>query len=151
VFPAVIETTEQHQQSTPLETADVVHDESSLPIPSSSSVGGLLLPSTMLTPKDMTLLDYFESEEYIRKVVQVSLTKIENDTDDTEHGEDVTTDGDGNDIVQAHAYIWRPDLISRLELDQEWSFENFQSQHLEWYLNNVVRPCRSEMEQLGMT
>jgi hypothetical protein len=104
-----------------------------LPSPS-SQVQGLLLPS--FAPLEMSLLDWFESETYERKLVQVfPLTGT--------NSEEVPID--------AQAYIWRDDLISQLDRSKEWSYENFCDSHLEWYLRRTVRPCRAEMERLGMT
>jgi gamma-glutamylcyclotransferase (GGCT)/AIG2-like uncharacterized protein YtfP len=94
-------------------------------------VQGRLLEDNMLCPLDITLLDWFEGDEYDRRMVKVC----------TESG--VSLD--------AHVYIWRRDLIGELKLDEEWSYENFCKEKLEWYLENTVRPCRQEMEKLGMT
>ncbi|CAJ1957632.1 unnamed protein product [Cylindrotheca closterium] len=92
-------------------------------------VNGLLIED--LTPKELELFDWFESDEYIRKVVEVR-TKNQKS-------------------VEAFAYIWNPDLMEMLLLDQEWSFENFCKENKELYLKNTVTPCRKEMESLGMT
>ncbi len=70
-------------------------------------------------------------DRYDRKLVQVS-----------------TTSGS---LVEGHAYIWNPDLRQQLKLDEEWNYETFRKEHLEWYLENTVRSCRREMEVLGMT
>lgn len=106
---------------------------SSLPLPS-SEVQGLLLPS--LSPMEISLLDWFESVEYDRRTVQVFRL--------------ITTEG-AEIPIDAQAYIWREDLISRLDLSKEWSYQNFCDNDLEWYLRASVRPCREEMVRLGMT
>lgn len=78
------------------------------------------------------MLDWFEGDEYERRIVQV---EREDDTS----------------IVPAEVYIWKEHLIGELELDREWSLEVFTKDHLESYLATTVRPCREEMERLGMT
>lgn len=95
----------------------------------SSHVDGLLFEN--LTPMERKLLDWFEGDEYDRKVVQVQREEGTN--------------------MSAEAYIWKPHLIGELKRDRQWSFQEFCQDHLEWYLENTVRPCRREMEQLGMT
>lgn len=92
-------------------------------------VSGFLIED--LSPKEMELFDWFEGDEYSRKVVEVR-TKNE-------------------ESVEAFAYIWNPDLMDMLLLDQQWSFENFCKENEKWYLKNTVGPCRAEMESLGLT
>jgi gamma-glutamylcyclotransferase (GGCT)/AIG2-like uncharacterized protein YtfP len=99
-----------------------------------TEVQGLLLPS--FSQLEMALLDYFESDAYVRKMVQVFSSS-------STHGEDVP--------LEAQAYLWREDLLSELDLSKEWSYENFCDSHLESYMRGTVRPCRTEMEKLGMT
>jgi hypothetical protein len=41
--------------------------------------------------------------------------------------------------------------VEKLDLDRPWSLDTFQQEHLETYLETTVRPCRLEMERLGMT
>jgi hypothetical protein len=94
------------------------------------SVQGILLPAT-LSDLELSLFDWFESDEYVRSLVQV-------------------TAEDGG-VVDAQAYIWRKDLISQLDLSREWSYRNFCENSLDWYLKHTVEPCRQEMERLGMT
>eukprot|EP00980_Cylindrotheca_fusiformis_P002364 scaffold543_cov119-Cylindrotheca_fusiformis.AAC.31 len=98
-------------------------------------VEGYLLQN--LTPKDLELLDWFESDEYDRQVVQVCVNPSAKDG--------------SNELVEALVYIWQPHLMEELELDAEWSFENFEKEHLDWYLKHTVRPCRQDMEERGMT
>jgi gamma-glutamylcyclotransferase (GGCT)/AIG2-like uncharacterized protein YtfP len=93
-------------------------------------VNGYLLED--LTPLERKLLDWFEGDEYDRRVVQVER-------------EDMATK------VPAEVYVWKQHLIGELEQDREWSLEVFSKDHLDSYLENTVRPCREEMEQLGMT
>ena len=98
-------------------------------------VMGCLLEN--LSPLDVKLFDWFEGNEYSRKLVKVSRIGGKDD-DDTD--------------VEAHAYIWKEELLNELERDgDEWDYETFCKQNLDWYLTNVVRPCRKETEDLGMT
>ena len=108
-----------------------------IPASKDDCVDGLLLPPT-LSPTEVNLLDYFEGEEYLRVTVPV---QVKNNSDKT--STEFTT-------VDAQAYLWRDDLVSQLVF-QPWSYEDFVSNHLEWYLQHTVRPCRQEMERLGMT
>jgi gamma-glutamylcyclotransferase (GGCT)/AIG2-like uncharacterized protein YtfP len=96
----------------------------------SSAVDGYLLED--LTPLERKLLDWFEGDEYDRRLVQVER-------------EDTAT------LVPAEVYIWKQHLIGELEQGRDWSYELFLKDHMESYLDNTVRPCREEMEQLGMT
>jgi hypothetical protein len=111
---------------------------------STAYVEGLLLPATM-SKMEVIIFDCFESDEYNRVPVDVTIVK---------HGGDDHNDLDSSSspvTVKAQVYLWRDDLISQLELDQQWSYESFCQEHLDWYLKNTVRPCRAEVEQLGMT
>lgn len=107
---------------------------SSLSPTSSAEVHGLLLPG--FSSSEMAFLDYFESDTYIRKIVQAFRSS-------SPQGED--------EPIEAQTYIWREDLVSQLNLSKEWSYENFCDSHLESYLSETVRPCRTEIERLGMT
>lgn len=94
-------------------------------------VDGLLIED--LNPKELELFDWFEGAEYTRTIVEV------------------TTNKNDEKLVEVFTYIWKPELMDMLLLDQEWSLEKFCTENLEWYLKNTVRPCREEMESLGMT
>jgi gamma-glutamylcyclotransferase (GGCT)/AIG2-like uncharacterized protein YtfP len=101
-------------------------------------VNGFLLED--LSDLDRQLLDYFEGDEYSRQTLQ-AVVKVDTDSDQQEIHEAITVE----------TYIWKPALIDELELDQEWSYETFLRDKLDWYLENTVRPCRHQMEELGMT
>mmetsp|Transcript_18157 Transcript_18157/g.43895 ORF Transcript_18157/g.43895 Transcript_18157/m.43895 type:complete len:329 (-) Transcript_18157:105-1091(-) len=174
VFPAVVErtlagtTAETAAPSSTKATATTTtttNTTSSL-LSKSSAVNGLLLPSDLLSQKEMNILDYFESDESDRRRVQVVVGVLPPTHDgsggggDDEHSDHPPSDephprlkDDLLEVVDAYAYVWRrSDLTtSCLQVDQEWSFDEFQRRHLEWYLRQVVRPCRQEIEQLGMT
>ncbi|CAB9501483.1 AIG2-like protein [Seminavis robusta] len=80
-----------------------------------------------LSDREKSLLDWFEDDEYQRTSVVVETSK---------ELHYYTTD----------AYIWGNPL-SELDLERDWSFENFCQQHLEWYLAHTVRPCREEWDR----
>ena len=97
--------------------------------PQRQEVHGCLLEN--LSHLEMKLLNWFEGDEYERRLVKVSTN------------DDI--------LIDAHAYIWKSHLLEELNLQEEWCYETFCKEHLEWYLENTVRPCRREMEDLGMT
>ena len=94
-------------------------------------VDGFLLEN--LSSVECELLDYFEGDEYDKRIVQVR------------------RDDNPETTVPAELYVWKSHLIEELERDRQWTYEMFCKNHLDWYLENTVRPCRKEMEQLGMT
>jgi gamma-glutamylcyclotransferase (GGCT)/AIG2-like uncharacterized protein YtfP len=97
-----------------------------------NSVDGFLLLSEGLSPRDYKLFDYFEGREYERVMVSVERQ-------------------DTKENVQAHVYLWKTDLIHELELEKAWDYTDFEQTKLQSYLETTVRPCRHEMERLGMT
>ena len=101
-------------------------------------VDGFLLQD--LTRQEEKLLDWFEGDEYSRVLVQVHCeTKSTTMTSNT------------STITSAQVYLWKDHLMDKLDLDRPWCLDTFQKQHVETYLETTVRPCRLEMEQLGMT
>jgi gamma-glutamylcyclotransferase (GGCT)/AIG2-like uncharacterized protein YtfP len=94
-----------------------------------NQVDGFLLEN--LSDLDRKLLDWYEGDEYDGRTVQVS---TETSTQ-----------------IHAEVYIWKPHLLEELKLDEKWCYKTFCKDNLEWYLENTVRPCRFEMENLGMT
>eukprot|EP00879_Flechtneria_rotunda_P018383 GHRR01019282.1.p2 GENE.GHRR01019282.1~~GHRR01019282.1.p2 ORF type:complete len:151 (+),score=38.02 GHRR01019282.1:107-559(+) len=84
-----------------------------LPASPQSTVAGKVLLE--LTPKELHILDVYESEEYYRQTVQPVLA-------------------DGSK-VEADVYVWRDDYMDQLLLDQpDWDFQAFINQHLQDYL-----------------
>jgi gamma-glutamylcyclotransferase (GGCT)/AIG2-like uncharacterized protein YtfP len=101
-------------------------------------VSGFLLED--LSDLDRQLLDYFEGDQYSRQTIQ-AVVQADTRSDKKK----------GQETITVESYIWEPALIDELELDQEWSYETFLTDKLEWYLENIVWPCRQQMEELGMT
>ena len=97
-----------------------------IPSPSDSKTQGVLVRS--LSPREVCVLDYFEGHEYVRRPVTVECA---------------------GDIHEVETYVWT-NPISELALDKEWDYPQFCDTQLEWYLATTVRPCRQEMDELGM-
>ncbi|KAG7358613.1 gamma-glutamyl cyclotransferase, AIG2-like protein [Nitzschia inconspicua] len=108
-------------------------------VPSTNAAGfvnGMLVAENILTPAEMDMMDWYESDEYNRVTVPVNI---------------LGGDSCNKDSIMAQVYVWRDDLTSHLELDQEWSYDRFCEKDLEWYLDHTVRPCRADMERRGLT
>ena len=98
----------------------------------SSSVEGMLI--TGLTDNEMKIFDYFEDEgvDYVRKNTPIFLKN-----------------GDEIKKVETQVYIWNAgnDL---LDLERSWDFHHFQSENLSNYIKYVVKPCRMDLDRLGL-
>lgn len=75
-------------------------------------------------------LNWFEGSEYVQKVVSVQLP---------------TKEEGGSYGRPALVYEWAHPL-SELDTDRSWDYEHFERYKLPWYLKNVVRPCRTELD-----
>ena len=96
-------------------------------IPNNSGMTeGMILEE--LSAIDVQVLDWFEGDEYVRR----SVTCVQNGVD-----------------RQVDTYVWS-NPVSQLELEQEWDYQRFCENKLEWYLSTTVRPCRMEMDELGI-
>ena len=116
-------------------------------IPASSSgnrqsfVDGMIWQG--LSDSELHAFDWFEDDDYERTRVPVELIpKTSTDTTNTK-------DEASQIIVEIDAYIWA-NPISELEVDQEWSFDAFCREHLDWYLIHTVGPCREELDRLAL-
>jgi hypothetical protein len=87
---------------------------------------GLLLRD--LSEYELKVLDWFEGDECTRKNVQVQVVEKSFDT---------------------QCYVWSNPL-SELDLGKEWQYGDFQKAKLDWYLTNTVRPCRLDLDNLGI-
>lgn len=87
---------------------------------------GVLLQN--LDSHEMRVLDYFEGDEYTRQCVTVSYQ---------------------GDVQETQTYVWS-NPISELDLGNAWDYQQFRTENLEWYLTTTVRPCREEMDELGI-
>jgi gamma-glutamylcyclotransferase (GGCT)/AIG2-like uncharacterized protein YtfP len=100
-----------------------------------------------LSDWEMKAFDFFEDVDYQRRQVQISiLPKIATQTtsEDSKVSEKVRQ---VDEIVHTDAYIWTNPL-SELQLQEEWSYENFCKEHLDWYLSNTVELCRRGLDRL---
>lgn len=95
-------------------------------------VDGLVLQD--LTPHETKILDWFEDDDYTKTRIKVECLNNGAPTIKKKIG--------------TVAYVWA-NPHSELELDQEWSFDNFSSQHLDWFMTNTVEPCKKELDRLG--
>eukprot|EP00543_Licmophora_paradoxa_P000375 CAMPEP_0202442968 /NCGR_PEP_ID=MMETSP1360-20130828/2322_1 /ASSEMBLY_ACC=CAM_ASM_000848 /TAXON_ID=515479 /ORGANISM="Licmophora paradoxa, Strain CCMP2313" /LENGTH=161 /DNA_ID=CAMNT_0049058507 /DNA_START=75 /DNA_END=560 /DNA_ORIENTATION=+ len=101
-------------------------------IPGVGSTTGVLLQG--LSPNELTVLDWFEGDEYTRKDVEV---------------QKILSDELAPRKFSTQCYIWANGIT---ELDQscEWDYKTFEKTKLNWYLKNSVRPCRAELNSLGI-
>ncbi|GAX19648.1 hypothetical protein FisN_19Hu230 [Fistulifera solaris] len=81
-----------------------------------------------LTPKEIARLDWFEDVEYTRRPVIVTMDAKETATE---------------------TYVWTNPL-SELQLDAEWSIEDFSQTHLTRFLEQTVQPCCIRLEREGL-
>ena len=95
-------------------------------------VQGILLSG--ITPEEMKIFDYFEDEgiEYERCKVDVCLESSKWDV--------------SNDSVAADLYLWVGGE-HHLDLESSWSFEDFCTHQLPWYIRSVVKPCKEEYDK----
>jgi gamma-glutamylcyclotransferase (GGCT)/AIG2-like uncharacterized protein YtfP len=97
-------------------------------------IRGLLY--SQLSPNEMKRLDWFEGSEYKRMDVAVETVGVNR--------------GSKRPVPPAvNTYVWS-NPIDDLDVSQDWSYERFRAQHLDWYLQNTVQPCRDELERLGL-
>ena len=97
-------------------------------------VQGILLSG--ITPEEMKIFDYFEDDAYERCKVDVCLESSNGDSGN---------DG-SDDTINADLYLWvEGDHL--LDLDSSWSFEDFCTHQLPWYIRSVVKPCKEEYEK----
>lgn len=75
---------------------------------------------------ELRLLDYYEDEGYVRKLVNV-------------------VDESGGQI-EANVYCWPADSPSHLAVGEDWSFEEFRRDRLADFVDDVVAPCREAFE-----
>jgi hypothetical protein len=86
-----------------------------------------------ISGEELQILDWFEGDEYRRQSVTVQC--------DHHFGETPQT--------PVQTYIWN-NALEELDLEQEWDYQQFCLTTLKWYLANTVRPCRGQMDKLGI-
>jgi gamma-glutamylcyclotransferase (GGCT)/AIG2-like uncharacterized protein YtfP len=91
-----------------------------------SGVCGILYND--LNADEMTRLDAFEGEEYVKESCRVQLL-------------DKLDDNSRLPTIEAILYRWA-NPVDELDLEQSWSYETFRSQHLDTYLTGTVQYYR---------
>ncbi|KAL7525650.1 hypothetical protein ACHAXR_001098 [Thalassiosira sp. AJA248-18] len=127
------------------------------PASSSSTVKGVVSPTTInavegvllldISPLEIKCLDWFEEEgvAYTRSNVQVSIPSLSNLVDQTV-SKNINIECSDQQTIETNAYIWALGT-SKLDLTCNWDYNAFLSEHLEWYLDTTVKPCRIEIEK----
>jgi len=90
-----------------------------------------------LSVNEMKRLDWFEGDEYEKIACHVDVMIDDNGS----NGSDAP--------VATHVYLWT-NPVTELDLTQPWSYQRFRQHHLEAYLERTVRPCRQELDRIGM-
>jgi hypothetical protein len=118
---------------------------------SSNTVEGLLMVD--ITPLEMKILDWFESEDYKRSTVQVLIPSDANNVMDNSipPKNDGAADigkhhSSGQVLIQTNTYIWSLGA-EHLDTSCDWEYTAFLQNHLGWFLENTVEPCRSQIEK----
>lgn len=100
-------------------------------------VKGILLSG--ITPKELEIFDWFEDVAYERCTVNVELQQQAS-------SEDSSSSSSVDDTIDADLYLWKAgDHL--LDLESSWSFEDFCTHKLPWYLRSTVQPCRDEYDR----
>jgi len=107
-------------------------DRSSTKTDLDSCVEGVLL--TGLSEKEMKILDLFEDEDYTRSIVPIILK--DKNTSEVKK-------------INTNVYVWTAGE-SMLDLHLGWNYDDFRQNNLEWYLRTTVRPCKIEIDRLGV-
>jgi Gamma-glutamyl cyclotransferase, AIG2-like len=95
-----------------------------------------------LTEREMKILDWFEDVQYTRYDVSVRLISKES-------GSDKSDSNDESKKETTQTYVWTYPH-EQLQLESEWDSEAFCKDHLEYYLENVVRPCQRSLKAEGL-
>jgi hypothetical protein len=107
-----------------------------------NDIHGILYYDLSLT--EMQVLDWYEGvgdDEYTRTDCHVLLVQPQ-PQQQQETGEQVQ--------VATQVYVWNHADDTQLHMDRDWSYEQFRDHSLELFLKNTVRPCREELDRLGM-
>ena len=115
----------------------------------SAAVEGVLLYD--LSSLEVKMLDYFEEEgiDYKRANVQVQIPDVNlmDENIQTLLTNSIKVDDNlSNRTLKTQAYIWLKDTDA-LDITQDWDFEDFKQNHLDWYLQYTVKPCRDEAQK----
>jgi PKD repeat protein len=117
---------------------------------SSSTVEGLLILD--ITPLEMKILDWFESDDYKRSTVQVILpSDVNNSIMNCQSNKYSNNNNDeqqsnGQLSIQTNTYIWSLGTDT-LDMSCDWDYSTFLRNHLGSFLENTVMPCRTQIEK----
>ncbi len=145
VYPGVIPTPPSSSSSHSSSSSSSLDSSSS-----SNTVEGLLILD--ITPLEMKILDWFESEDYKRSTVQVLIPSNVNNIMDNiippkNDGADIGKHHScGQVLIQTNTYIWSLGA-EHLDTSCDWDYSAFLQNHLGWFLENTVGPCRSQIEK----
>jgi hypothetical protein len=101
-----------------------------------------------LTHTEMQVLDWYEGvgdDEYTRTDCHVLVPEQQQQQQQQEAVVQVS--------VATQVYVWNTNKAehdTQLHMDRDWSYEQFRDHSLEWFLEHTVRPCREELDRLGM-
>jgi hypothetical protein len=93
-------------------------------------VEGIVLSE--LSPAEMKVFNWYEDDDYTRSTVPVLIHN-----------------GEGIESINTDVYIWSAGN-ELLDLDSSWSYERFRSTKLDLFLDSTVRPCKMEIDRLGL-
>jgi hypothetical protein len=140
VYPGVIPT------STPRPSSSSASSSSSLGASSptsSDTVKGLLIVD--ITPLEMKILDWFESDDYTRSTVQVVVQPSDGEGGcPTTPGEEQNSNSEQL-LIETNTYLWSLGKES-LDTSCDWDYSAFLRNHLGWFLEHTVEPCRRRIE-----
>jgi hypothetical protein len=107
-----------------------------------ASVDGIIYYD--LSPTEIKVLDWYEDDDdYTRTDCNVLVFLNNNDEKQAQQQHEQM-------IVKTQVYVWNTADDTHLHMDREWSFSEFEESSLEWFLEHTVRPCRQELDRLGM-
>jgi len=103
------------------------------------SVTGMLYKE--LTVREFQVLDWYEdlaSGDYDRIAVV------------TAAGVSLRDDPEQQQQLPAQVYVWNTPNEQAMHMDRDWCFARFERDSLQEFLEQTVRPCRNELDQLGL-
>lgn len=130
-----------------------------------------------LSKCEMKALDYFEADEYDKKLLKIwfqcsDMMSCDNLEEAIHQNAALSNDGCGHNIlsdtekramqsektkttdindwryIEANVYVWA-DSETLLSAN-DWNYENFYTDHLDWYIENTVKPCRLDINNFSM-
>lgn len=153
VFPGVIPAVEAHQKIS--YTPKPVSHRFGLPQHLESSMGSTYVEGVLLmdlTPEEVQVFDWYEDTAYMRSIVSVWIPSNTGEGCGLLPSLEPTLDSTSKsswERKETNIYLWANPL-SELDQDQDWDYDYFLQNNLDWYLENTVRPCRSQLDSLNI-